>query len=208
MTRPRLTRVVDHFFAFRRLPPGVAGFYLRAVAVALFRRDRAALRDVTRPLELQLLLERSMGCREVVELGTGPAWTAVAFALADPVRHVVTFDPKTYEHRSRYVQLVPTEVRNRIEFRSGRGEETPSPTDSPDFVFIDSRHEREPTVQTFRSWQAVLQPGGLVVFHDFGNPHWPGVLEAVPALGLEGERLPYLFVWRKPIEEADFAAAD
>ena len=36
------------------------------------------------------------------------------------------------------------------------------------------------------AWQPRMAPGGLVVLHDYGNPAYPGVAEAVAELGLEG----------------------
>ncbi len=193
-----LRRIADHALALRRLPRRVAVFYLRALLTALVARDRATFRDVTRPFELALLLDRAHGSKSVVELGTGPAWTSVAFALADDERRVVTIDPKVYAHRARYLALVGQGVRARIDLRQARGEDPPPEGARPDLVFIDSRHEREPTVETFNNWEPVLQPGGLVAFHDYGNPHWPGVAEAVRELGLDGEPMPYFFFWRKP----------
>ena len=184
--------------ALRRLPRRVAIFYLRASVLALLLRDRVTLRCVTRPAELATLLERSRGYRAVVELGTGPAWTSTALALADDQRQVVTFDPNVLAHRPRYLALVGAEVRSRIDFHRARGEDEPPTGLSVDFVFIDSSHKREPTIATFHNWEPVLRSGGIVAFHDYGNPQWPGVREAVGSLGLEGEELPYIFFWRKP----------
>lgn len=191
-------RGLDHVLALRRLPRPVAVFYLRAFVLALVLRDRVALRYVTRPVELATLLDRSRGYRTVVELGTGPAWTSTALALADEERRIVTFDPKVLTHRSRYVGLVDAKVRSRIEFHRARGEDEPPNGLSIDFVFIDSSHQREPTIATFRMWEPLLRPGGIVAFHDYGNPRWPGVKEAIDALGLQGEELRSFFFWRKP----------
>ena len=35
-----------------------------------------------------------------------------------------------------------------------------------------------------------------VVFHDYDDPSYPGVAEAVAELGLEGRRVARMFVWR------------
>ena len=74
------------------------------------------------------------------------------------------------------------------------------PDDPPavDAVFIDSSHECEETVATFRTWEPVLSPGGVVAFHDWDDDAYPGVTEAVRALGLHGQAHGHLFVWRKP----------
>jgi cephalosporin hydroxylase len=67
-----------------------------------------------------------------------------------------------------------------------------------DAVFIDSSHLREETMATFRTFEPVLSPGGVVAFHDWDDDDYPGVTAAVRALGLEGEARGHLFVWRKP----------
>jgi hypothetical protein len=63
-------------------------------------------------------------------------------------------------------------------------------------LFIDSVHEREPTLAEFAAWRPRLDPGALVVFHDYGHPRFPGVQEAVAELGLEGDVRGGMFVWR------------
>jgi hypothetical protein len=40
--------------------------------------------------------------------------------------------------------------------------------------------------------------GGVIAFHDFDHPDYPGVREAVEELGLTGEVRGGVFVWRKP----------
>ncbi len=134
----------------------------------------------------------------MVELGTGAAWTAIALALADPRRAVVTYDPVPRAQRERYLGLVGVDVRRRIELRDEPGEAGPAEGPAPDFVFVDSQHEREATLDAFRVWEPALEPGGAIVFHDYGNSRWPGVADAVAALGLTGAAEPLLFVWEKP----------
>jgi predicted O-methyltransferase YrrM len=76
----------------------------------------------------------------------------------------------------------------------GLGPRDPPPVDA---VFIDSSHEYHETVSTFRSWEPAVAPGGVIAFHDWQDDAYPGVTEAVRALGLEGEARGHLFVWRK-----------
>jgi hypothetical protein len=38
--------------------------------------------------------------------------------------------------------------------------------------------------------------GAIVVFHDYDEPAYPGVTEAVRELGLPGEVFGHLFAWR------------
>jgi predicted O-methyltransferase YrrM len=154
-----------------------------------------ALEAATRDLDLSELLRLAEGRREVVELGTGPSWTAIALALAEPGRRVTTFDPVVHEHRDRYLELAPGAA-GRIDFVQAPGAEARG--EGIELLFIDSTHEREPTLGEFRAWRPRLAPGAVVAFHDYGHADFPGVAEAVEELGLDGERRGGMFVWRAP----------
>jgi hypothetical protein len=116
----------------------------------------------------------------------------------DPRRHVITYDPNPTATRDRYLRLVPDDVGRRIELRREHGEQPPPTGTTADFVFVDSWHELDTTTESFRVWEPLVEPDGVVVFHDYGNPAWPGVAAAIEALKLQGEVEPFLFVWRKP----------
>jgi predicted O-methyltransferase YrrM len=78
------------------------------------------------------------------------------------------------------------------------GEEGPRPGAPPaGLVFVDSSHERAETLASFRAWEPALAPGGAIAFHDYCEPGYPGVSEAIGELGLDGEVHGSLFVWRK-----------
>ena len=64
-----------------------------------------------------------------------------------------------------------------------------------DLLFIDSSHEREPTLAEVAAWRPALAPGALVVFDDYGHPDYPGVAEAVAELGAVGEARASLYLW-------------
>jgi hypothetical protein len=67
-----------------------------------------------------------------------------------------------------------------------------------ELLFVDSSHDRYATVSEVTAWRPRLAPGALVVLHDYANPAYPGVAEAVRELGLEGVQIGRFFVWRKP----------
>jgi predicted O-methyltransferase YrrM len=181
---------------WRMLPPSVAWFRLRARRAAAASDDRFTALTVTRADELGRLLELARGRRRVVELGTGPAWTAIAFALADRRRQVTTYDPTVWDFRERYLALAGR-ARGRISLVQAPGASGPAPgSPPPELVFIDSSHEREDTLAEFRAWRDALTPGGIVAFHDYEEPAYPGVADAIRELGLEGEVFGHLFVWR------------
>jgi hypothetical protein len=55
-------------------------------------------------------------------------------------------------------------------------------------------HQRAELVRDFKLWRGLLTPDARVAFHDYGDPGWPGVAEAVNDLGLTGEAVGSLFV--------------
>jgi Methyltransferase domain len=182
----------------RALPLGVGLFYVRAWWTALRSHDRFTLDSATRPSHTRRLLALAHGRRTAVELGTGTAWTTVALAAADPDRRVVSYDPVVRQERQRYLALVPGSVRERIELRSEPAEDAGAEAGSVGFLFIDCAHDRETTRAAFRAWEPAVAAGGVVAFHDYDHPEWPGVREAVEELALDGTDDGGLFVWRKP----------
>jgi predicted O-methyltransferase YrrM len=185
--------------ALSRMPRRVLWFYARALVVAARRRDRWSLTSATRPHELAKLLSVAENSRRFVELGTGTGWTAISLALADSRRRVVTYDPKIHPQRDLYLSLTDDETRGRLEFRHDVGEAGPGEDEEVDLVFIDSSHSSSVTIASFFAWEPAVVAGGVVVFHDYGNPSYPGVKEAVEQLGLAGELFGNLWIWRKSI---------
>ncbi|HEV2973522.1 MAG TPA: class I SAM-dependent methyltransferase [Solirubrobacteraceae bacterium] len=185
--------------SLRVLPWRVARFYWRAWRRALKCDDRFSLASAARPAELAELLALARGRRAVVELGTGTAWSALALALDDPARRIVSYDPSVRSERERYLALAPRGARERIELRAEPDSAGPHAGDRPvELLFVDSEHEREPVLAAFAAWRDALAPGASVVFHDYGHPDYPGVREAVRELALDGDELAGVFVWRAP----------
>ncbi len=181
--------------ALRRLPWPVARFVVRARRLARRDGDVFSLDSALRPAKLAVLLEAAAGRRTVVELGTGTAWATIALAIADPERTIESWDPVARMQRERYLDLAGPDVRRRITFVEGLGEDGPGAVAGVDLLFIDSSHEREPTLAEVATWRPVLAPGALVVFDDYGHPGYPGVAEAVAELGAVGEARASLYLW-------------
>jgi predicted O-methyltransferase YrrM len=181
---------------WRALPPRVAWFRMRAKRLAERIGDDFSRLSVTRADELGHLIELARGKRFVVELGTGTAWTAVSLALADSSRTVASYDPTVWDTRERYLELAGS-ARERIVLVQQPGESGPRPGDQPaELLFIDSSHDREQTLAEFAAWRDALAPGAVVAFHDYDEPAYPGVTDAVRELGLDGEVFGHLFIWR------------
>ena len=182
----------------RALPPRVAAFYARAERTARRSGDRFSLDSAARPGELGRLLRLSRGHLRVAELGTGTAWTAIALALAEPRRTVLSFDPIVRPERELYLRLCSPDARGRIRLEAVEGAAGAERSGQVDLLFVDSTHSREATLAEFAAWRPRLAPGAVVAFHDWRHPDYPGVTEAIEALGLEGEEHGPLFAWRAP----------
>jgi predicted O-methyltransferase YrrM len=185
--------------ALRVLPSRVARFYWSAWRHALRDDDRFSVASAARPAELAQLLALARGRRAVVELGTGTAWSAIALALDDDARRIVSYDPSVRAERDAYLTLAGSDARARIELRVEPDSAGPHAGDAPvELLFIDSEHEREPVLAAFAAWRDALAANAVVVFHDYAHPQYPGVREAVVELGLSGEEVGGVFVWRVP----------
>jgi predicted O-methyltransferase YrrM len=185
--------------SLRLLPWRVALFYWRARRAAQRSSDAFSLASAARPDELAELLTLADGRRAVVELGTGTAWSAIALALDDDARRVISYDPSVRVERDAYLQLAGRRASERIELRAEPDSRGPHTGDPPvELLFIDSEHECRPVLDAFAAWRDALAPRAAVVFHDYGHPDYPGVREAVVELGLDGREVGGLFVWRRP----------
>jgi predicted O-methyltransferase YrrM len=194
----RARRLVLQASSLVRLPRPVAVFWLRALRSARAAQDTWSIDVACRPAELLVLLDALAGARRVAEIGTAAGWTTSCLALARPDREIHSWDVEAHPERERYLALLAPADRARVHLHDRPGGLGPADPPPVDAVFIDSSHEREETVATFRTWEPALAPGGLVAFHDWQDTAYPGVTEAVRELGLLGEARGHLFVWRKP----------
>jgi predicted O-methyltransferase YrrM len=191
--------VVAQGRAMLQMPRPASSFFARAIWRAWRTGDQVSPRGAAHPRELAQLLRAARGAQNVVEVGTGMAWTAIALTVSDPTRQVTSLDVWERPERDRYLALLSPQARQRLRLVTQAGEDGPGDLiDSVDFLFIDSSHTKEETLQTFDRWKDVVRPGGAVAFHDYGNPKYPGVAEAIEELGLDGEQSHLLFVWAKP----------
>lgn len=196
-TPRRVARLAVQLTSLARLPWPVARFWVRALRTARAKGDTWSIDVACRPAELRALLEALDGARRVAELGTASAWTTAALVLADPRREVDSYDVVAHPQREAFLALLEPEARDRIRLHDRPGGRGPDDPPAVDAVFIDSSHEREETRASFVTWEPAVAPGGIVAFHDWRDPAYPGVTEAVRELGLQGDERGRLFVWRK-----------
>jgi len=170
-------------------------FYGRALVKAGLTRDSWSIVVSSKPRELVELVRLSEGRRQVVEIGTGAGWTALALALSDERLRVRSLDPVDRAEPAVYAELVDSATRDRVEFQRRFGEDPPDPgSPRADLLFIDGSHSRDDTAAAFRAWRDHLVPRARIVFHDYGDPSYPGVAEAVVELGLRGRAVGRMFV--------------
>jgi predicted O-methyltransferase YrrM len=50
-----------------------------------------------------------------------------------------------------------------------------------DAIFVDAGHTKECIEHDVRLAKAAIKPGGLLIFHDYGQPSWPDVKETIDA---------------------------
>jgi predicted O-methyltransferase YrrM len=177
----------------------VRGFYARALLTAARLRDWRTVHSSAPPRDVAALLELFAGRRRVVEIGTAGAWTAIALTLADPERRVRSLDPTVRPWRERYVALMPEAARRRLSLEQASGADAPGHAEPVDALFVDADKRAEGVLAIFGAWEPLVEPGGIVVFHDYGHPEFPGIAAAVRELGLAGETRGPLFAWRKPL---------
>jgi predicted O-methyltransferase YrrM len=193
----RAERLALQSASLARLPRPVASFWLRALRAARAAGDTWSIDVACRPAELRVLLDALGDAARVAEIGTAAAWTTSCLALGRPGREVHSYDVERHPQRERYLALLAPADRARVHLHDRPGGTGPADPPPVDAVFIDSSHERDETIATFRTWEPALAPGGVVAFHDWQDDAYPGVTEAVLELGLGGTAHGHLFVWRK-----------
>ena len=133
--------------SLRALPWRVARFYWRAHRHARRNGDRFSLDSAARPSELAELLALARGRTNVVELGTGTAWSAIALALDERARRIVSYDPSVRPERVAYLKLAGADARERIQLRAEPDTRGPHVGDAAvELLFVDSEHERQPVL--------------------------------------------------------------
>jgi predicted O-methyltransferase YrrM len=186
-----LPRRLRYWLQVCRLPPRAAIFYVRAIRLARRLGDDWSLISATAPHHLSELIRLAKGRHSVVEIGTGSGWTTGVLALVDRQRTIRTFDPYDLGNRDRYLALLGSR-RLQITVNKRRGDE---PDDQPaDFLFIDSSHDEQATIDEFTAWLPILSPGAVVVFHDYALP---AVESAVHKLSIDGQATNGVYVWHK-----------
>jgi hypothetical protein len=181
------------------LPAEARWFYLEAVGTAVRNGDGWTLERVPPGEELAHLLEVASGSKRVVEIGAQTGWTALALALSDHDRSVISFGrPGASQGPGRYAGLVDASVRARVGSRERRVEEVPPVMPGPaDIAHVDLSPPYAETYGALVAAALVVRPGGLVVVRGGGELD---TLALIEELDLEASIVDGLIVGRKPLE--------
>ncbi len=74
---------------------------------------------------------------------------------------------KKHEHRFAFIQEKSLKACDVFE------------NESLDFAFIDGAHDYESVKADIIAWRGKIKPGGWLIMHDYDNPSFPGVRQAV-----------------------------
>lgn len=136
-------------------------------------------------------LIRKHGWRIGAEIGTGAGRTGSEILRANPKLHLiqVAYYPEregplnhctTSKAEKRWIKrMFP--YKNRLTVLSMMSHEAaPHVKDnSLDFIFIDADHSYEHCIEDIRDWVPKVKQGGLISGHDYDQPDFPGVNQAV-----------------------------
>lgn len=162
----RRRRDLAWVWGLRGVRPSVVWFQWRARRIARRTGDTFSLVSVTRPADTQVLIGLARGRSRIVELGTATGWTAITLALDDLQRRVVSYDVVS-RGPERYLELVPRDVRNRIELVLASGSTAPTDGQAVDLLYIDSSREHEQTMAVAAS---SVPAGAVRRLHASGPP--------------------------------------
>jgi hypothetical protein len=179
-------------------------FYLEAVGTAIRRNDRWTLDRVPPAEELAQLIEIASGSERVVEIGAQTGWTALALAVSEEKRSVISFRrPGASQGPGRYAHLVDASVRARVGSREHPVERVPRAMPGlADLAHVDLSPPYADMYSALIAAGLIVRPGGLVVVRGGRELETRALIEE---LDLEVSIVDGLVVGRTPLEP-DWAA--
>lgn len=138
------------------------------------------------PVELEKLAELAIN-REVLEIGSfmglsawGMAITAKSLLCVDTFRaNSAGQQQMPYFTTYEAFQKATVRYRNVTAFLGTSEEAARAIHDRFGMIFLDAMHTYEDVRDDIQRWWPRLNPGGWMVFHDYGHADFPGVKRAV-----------------------------
>jgi len=169
----------------------------RISKAALGVNGRKTARQYMQPGEQEVLLALVFAAnpRTMVEIGVNEGLTAQAVLREiDSIEHYIGIDVATdYQFEIPAQQIERPEVAGLLVMDDPRfefvlyGDVARMPTEA-DVVFIDGDHGRHAVFEDSLWAGGVVKPGGLIIWHDYGNPTVE-VTQVLDELWLEGRRI-------------------
>jgi predicted O-methyltransferase YrrM len=170
--------------------------------------------DLSKAIAVQRVVKRLPAGARLVELGSfqGRSSVAIAAVLPPGARlYCVDHFQGSPEHQTMKLDLgslrqafdrhmVEFGVQDRVEVMALSTREAAArfQPDSLDFVLLDAAHDFDSVHADLIDWYPKLKPGACLVCDDY-EPAWPGVMQAVQALALEGKLIARaLWLHRRP----------
>jgi len=136
------------------------------------------------------------GFGDALEIGAGTGYFTLNLLRAGLIDRATATDISP----GMLTTLAASAERLGVEVRTVRteAEHLPFAESSFDLVFGHAVLHHIPDLgRAFAEFERVLRPGGVVAFHDYRNPDFPGVAAAIDEdLGLAGEQVGDMFIWR------------
>lgn len=150
--------------------------------------------------ELLYLVPKLLGAKTSVEIGTeygnGACMMGSAMRETGGVHHTVDVN----ECLVAQAKVRELGLTGHVRFHEGKGQDFLKglPESSVDFLFEDSSHTYENTLECLEAADRVLRVGGVLMVHDLNIPDVPRAIEAF----LKGK--PYLYVESTPTNDPGF----
>jgi predicted O-methyltransferase YrrM len=172
--------------------------------------------DLPKAIAIQQIVKELPPGSTLVELGSFQGRSSVAIASVLPagsVLHCVDHFEGSPEHRTMKLDLsnlfesfqrniAKFGVQDRIRVLRMSTIEAAARFDraSVDAILLDASHDFVSVKSDLEHWYPKLKPAGVLFCDDY-EPAWPGVQQAVEAVGLTGEVIARaLFLHRKPVD--------
>ena len=125
--------------------------------------------------EARLLWQTAIG-KTVLELGTACGRSTVC--LAQSACSVISIDVQEQTEAAEWLRRYG--LSERVQFCRGDASEQCRGLDQRfDLVFVDTDHDAASIERDIEASLRLLEPGGLIAFHDYPDPGWPDVRKVV-----------------------------
>lgn len=133
--------------------------------------------------------------RSVLELGAFCGRSTVA--MAEVALEVVAVDSFVEDTAAEFVANIRgAGVSERVYLHAVPVDQFSLPGRTFDLVFVDTYHDAEAVERDTAIARQYVRPGGVIAWHDYGEPAWPDVAATLGRLGLVPDGVVDRLAWR------------